>query len=163
MSGTRVVPADRMFEVSGRQVRVSADPGPVWGRLEDGGVVLAGGGRIPIEDARFLAPAIPTKIVAVHLTYRSRVEEYKASVPPFPSYFLKPPTTLNGHRRAVRRPAGTRFLNYEGELAVIIARRMKGVPEGRVLDHVAGYACANDVGLHDYRHADRGSMLHLQT
>jgi 5-oxopent-3-ene-1,2,5-tricarboxylate decarboxylase/2-hydroxyhepta-2,4-diene-1,7-dioate isomerase len=162
MSGTRVVSADRMFEVSERQVRVSADPGPVWGRLEDGAVVLAGGGRIPIENARFLAPAIPTKIVAVHLTYRSRVEEYKASVPPFPSYFLKPPTTLNGHRRAVRRPAGTRFLNYEGELAVIIARRMKGVPEDRVLDHVAGYACANDVGLHDYRHADRGSMLRVK-
>jgi 5-oxopent-3-ene-1,2,5-tricarboxylate decarboxylase/2-hydroxyhepta-2,4-diene-1,7-dioate isomerase len=162
MSDSRVPPADRVFEVSERQVRVSADPGPVWGRLESDAVVLAGGGRIPVADARFLAPATPTKIVAVHLTYRSRVEEYRANVPPFPSYFLKPPTTLNGHRRRLRRPAGTRFLNYEGELAVIVARRMKGVPEDRVLDYVAGYACANDVGLHDYRHADRGSMLRVK-
>jgi 5-oxopent-3-ene-1,2,5-tricarboxylate decarboxylase / 2-hydroxyhepta-2,4-diene-1,7-dioate isomerase len=162
MSGNRIPRADRVFTVSERRVRVSTDPGPVWGRLEGDDVVLAGGGRVPVAEARFLAPVTPSKIVAVHLTYRSRVEEYKARVPPFPSYFLKPPTTLNGHRRALRRPAGTRFLNYEGELAVVIARRMKGVPEDRALEHVAGYACANDVGLHDYRHADRGSMLRVK-
>ena len=52
---------------------------------------------------------------------------------PQPSYFLKPPTTLNGHRGAVRRPAGTRFLNYEGELAVVIGERMHGVGEDDAL------------------------------
>jgi 5-oxopent-3-ene-1,2,5-tricarboxylate decarboxylase/2-hydroxyhepta-2,4-diene-1,7-dioate isomerase len=62
----------------------------------------------------------------------------------------------------LRRPRGTRFLNYEGELAVVIGRRMKGVPEADVLDYVAGYAPANDVGLHDFRHADRGSMLRVK-
>ena len=46
----------------------------------------------------YLAPVEPTKILAVHLTYRSRVEEYAARIPPQPSYFMKPPTTLNGHR-----------------------------------------------------------------
>jgi 5-oxopent-3-ene-1,2,5-tricarboxylate decarboxylase/2-hydroxyhepta-2,4-diene-1,7-dioate isomerase len=75
---------------------------------------------------------------------------------------MKPPTTLNGHRGDLRRPRGARFLNYEGELAVVIGRRMKGVPEDRALDHVAGYAPANDVGLHDFRHADRGSMLRVK-
>ena len=154
--------SDRAYEVSERKVLVSADPGPVWGRFDGGDVVLVGGGRIPTAEARFLAPATPSKIVCVHLTYRSRVEEYAARIPPYPSYFLKPPTTLNGHRRPVRRPAGTRFLNYEGELAVIIGRRMKGVPEHTALDHVAGYACANDVGLHDFRHADRGSMFRVK-
>jgi 5-oxopent-3-ene-1,2,5-tricarboxylate decarboxylase/2-hydroxyhepta-2,4-diene-1,7-dioate isomerase len=39
---------------------------------------------------------------------------------------------------------------------------MKGVPEDRVLDHVAGYAPANDVGLHDFRHADRGAMVRVK-
>jgi 5-oxopent-3-ene-1,2,5-tricarboxylate decarboxylase/2-hydroxyhepta-2,4-diene-1,7-dioate isomerase len=75
---------------------------------------------------------------------------------------MKPPTTLNGHRGEVRRPAGTRFLNYEGELAVVIGERMHGVGIDRVLDHVAGYTCANDVGLHDFRHADRGAMLRVK-
>jgi 5-oxopent-3-ene-1,2,5-tricarboxylate decarboxylase / 2-hydroxyhepta-2,4-diene-1,7-dioate isomerase len=152
----------RALEVNERRVLVSTEPGPVWGRLDGDDVVLVGGGRIPAAEARFLAPAAPSKIVAVHLTYRSRVEEYAARVPDYPSYFLKPPSALNGHLRALCRPAGTRFLNYEGELAVVVGRRMKGVPESRALDHVAGYACANDVGLHDYRHADRGSMLRVK-
>jgi 5-oxopent-3-ene-1,2,5-tricarboxylate decarboxylase / 2-hydroxyhepta-2,4-diene-1,7-dioate isomerase len=157
-----MVSGERVFEVEDRLVRVSAEPGPVWGRLDGDDVVLRGGGRIPASEARFLAPATPSKIVAVHLAYRSRVEEYGARTPPNPSYFLKPPTALNGHGRPLHRPAGTRFLNYEGELAVVVGRRMKGVAEDDALDHVAAYTCANDVGLHDYRHADRGSMLRVK-
>ena len=160
---SRVISAtERDFSVDRRVVRVQAEPGPVWGQLDGGDVVMSGGGRIPADEVRFLAPVTPTKIAAVHLTYRSRVDEYAAQVPPYPSFFLKPPTALNGHRRPIPRPAGTRFLNYEGELAVVIGRRMKRVPEESVLDHVAGYACANDVGLHDFRHADRGSMLRVK-
>jgi 5-oxopent-3-ene-1,2,5-tricarboxylate decarboxylase/2-hydroxyhepta-2,4-diene-1,7-dioate isomerase len=145
-----------------RRVRVLHGGTPAWGRLVDDTVVLDDGTELEEASAHFLAPAEPSKVIAVHLTYRSRVEEYAARVPPQPSYFMKPPTTLNGHRGVVRRPAGTRFLNYEGELAVVIGRRMHGVPESEVLDHVAGYTCANDVGLHDFRHADRGSMLRVK-
>ena len=47
-------------------------------------------------------------------------------------------------------------------MAVVVGATMHGVPENEVLDHVAGYACANDVGLHDFRHADRGSMLRVK-
>jgi 5-oxopent-3-ene-1,2,5-tricarboxylate decarboxylase/2-hydroxyhepta-2,4-diene-1,7-dioate isomerase len=75
---------------------------------------------------------------------------------------MKPPTTLNGHLGVLRKPKGTRFLNYEGEVAVVIGRTMHGVPQDEVLNHVAGYAVANDVGLHDFRHADRGSMLRVK-
>src|SRR6185437_4138880 len=123
---------------------------------------LDGGGEVSAADATFLAPVEPTKIIATHLTYRSRVEEYGARVPAEPSYFMKPPSTLNGHRGLLRRPRGARFLNYEGEVAAVIGRPMHGVPESGVLDYVAGYAPANDVGLHDFRHADRGSMLRVK-
>jgi 5-oxopent-3-ene-1,2,5-tricarboxylate decarboxylase / 2-hydroxyhepta-2,4-diene-1,7-dioate isomerase len=143
-------------------VRVVHGGAERWGRLDGPEVVLDDGTRIPEGEARFLAPVAPSKILAVHLTYRSRVEEYAARTPPEPSYFVKPPSTLNGHRGELRRPRGARFLNYEGELAVVIGRRMKGVSEGEALDHVAGYAPANDVGLHDFRHADRGSMLRVK-
>ena len=112
--------------------------------------------------AQFLAPVLPSKVIAVHLTYRSRLTEYAAQTPAEPSYFMKPPTTLNGHRGELRRPRGARFLNYEGELAVVIGERMKGVAEADALAHVAGYAPANDVGLHDFRHADRGAMLRVK-
>ena len=147
---------------AGPAVRVLRDGEPTWARLAKGEVVFADGARAAEADVRFLAPVQPTKILAVHLTYRSRVEEYAARIPSAPSYFLKPPSTLNGHRGELRRPRGARFLNYEGELAVVIGKRMKGVPEDEALDHVAGYAPANDVGLHDFRHADRGSMLRVK-
>jgi 5-oxopent-3-ene-1,2,5-tricarboxylate decarboxylase / 2-hydroxyhepta-2,4-diene-1,7-dioate isomerase len=145
-----------------RAVRVSHDGAPAWGRREGDEIVLASGARLPEATAHYLAPAEPTKIIAVHLTYASRVDEYAARRPAAPSYFMKPPSTLNGHRGVVRRPAGTRFLNYEGELAVVIGERMHGVGIDDVLGHVAGYTCANDVGLHDFRHADRGAMLRVK-
>ena len=147
---------------SRRAVRVSVDGQPRWGHLDGDEVVLADGTRIEESTAVYLAPVEPTKILAVHLTYRSRVEEYAARIPPQPSYFMKPPTTLNGHRGLLRRPRGARFLNYEGELALVIGRRLKGVSIDEVLDYVAGYAPANDVGLHDFRHADRGAMLRVK-
>jgi 5-oxopent-3-ene-1,2,5-tricarboxylate decarboxylase / 2-hydroxyhepta-2,4-diene-1,7-dioate isomerase len=125
-------------------------------------VRLQDGRELAAAEAAFLAPVEPTKIIATHLTYRSRVEEYAARVPAEPSYFMKPPSTLNGHGGVLRRPRGARFLNYEGEVAAVIGRRMHGVPESEALAHVAGYAPANDVGLHDFRHADRGSMLRVK-
>ena len=146
----------------GPAVRVEHDGAPAWGRRDGDAIVLADGTRIPEAEARYLAPAEPTKIIAVHLTYASRIDEYAAKRPQYPSYFMKPPTTLNGHRGVVRRPAGTEFLNYEGELAVVVGRRMHGVGIDDALAHVAGYTCANDVGLHDFRHADRGAMLRVK-
>lgn len=141
---------------------MQVDGAPMWGHLDAGLISLDAGGSLEAATARFLAPVEPTKIIATHLTYRSRVEEYAAQVPPYPSYFMKPPTTLNGHGGVLRRPAGCRFLNYEGEVAVVIGRAMHGVSEEQVLDYVAGYAPCNDVGLHDFRHADRGSMLRVK-
>ena len=91
-------------------------------------IVLDDDTELGEAEALYLAPVEPTKILAVHLTYRSRVEEYAARTPPEPSYFVKPSTTLNGHRRPIRMARGARFLNYEGELAVVVGQRMKGVP-----------------------------------
>ncbi len=148
-----------------RSVLLLTDDGPRWGTrdADTGDVVLTESGtRIADADARYLPPVRPSKILAVHLTYRSRIEEYAARTPAEPSYFVKPPSTLNAHRGEIRRPTGTKFLNYEGELAVVVGRRMKGVSIADALDHVEGYTVANDVGLHDFRHADRGSMLRVK-
>lgn len=151
-----------MRPISEPTVRVEVDGEPVWGTPVGDVIRLDDGRELPEPEARYLAPVEPTKIIAVHLTYRSRVVEYEARIPPEPSYFVKPPTTLNGHRRPVSMARGARYLNYEGELAVVVGRRMKGVPFDDVLDYVAGYTCANDVGMHDFRHADRGAMLRVK-
>ena len=147
---------------TGRCVRVDVGGEERWGAIVGDEIVLSDGARIQEATAHYLAPASPSKIIAVHLTYQSRITEYAARTPPEPSYFMKPPTTLNGHRQPVRMAKGARFLNYEGELAVLIGTQMKGVPVEDVLGHVGAYACANDVGMHDFRHADRGAMLRVK-
>jgi 5-oxopent-3-ene-1,2,5-tricarboxylate decarboxylase/2-hydroxyhepta-2,4-diene-1,7-dioate isomerase len=108
------------------------------------------------------ADLAPSKIVAVHLSYPSRVEEYAARTPDEPSYFLKPPSSLARHGDEVVRPHGCRYLNYEGEVAVVVGRRMKRVAPDDALGRVAAYSVANDFGVHDFRHADRGSMLRVK-
>ncbi len=165
MPSTPLTPSP--FTVEHRRVRIAAEdaagtPAAHWGRREGDEIVLDSGGRVPEAEATYLAPVEPSKILAVHLTYRSRVDEYVARPPAEPAYFVKPPNTLNGHRGVLRRPAGAEYLNYEGELAVVVGRRMKGVPEAETLSHVAGYLPANDVGLHDFRHADRGAMVRVK-
>ena len=130
----------------------------------DGDTVRGDGTEINIKKVqRWLSPVTPGKIIATHLTYRSRAEEYKmARMPSEPSYFMKPPSSLSAHLEPVVRPAGCRFLNYEGEVAVVIGRRCRGVGLDEALDYVGGYTVANDWGVHDFRHADRGSMLRVK-
>jgi 5-oxopent-3-ene-1,2,5-tricarboxylate decarboxylase / 2-hydroxyhepta-2,4-diene-1,7-dioate isomerase len=130
----------------------------------DGDTIRAGAAEIPVAEVReWLSPVTPGKIIATHLTYRSRAEEYRMSqLPQTPSYFMKPPSSLSAHLAPVTRPAGCRFLNYEGEVAVVIGRRCRGVTLADALDYVGGYTVANDWGVHDFRHADRGSMLRVK-
>ncbi len=144
-------------------VRIEHDGRALEGTL-DGDTVRAGDLELRTGDVqRWLAPVTPGKILATHLTYRSRAEEYKmARMPSEPSYFMKPPSSLSGHLAPVSRPPGCRFLNYEGEVAVVIGRRCHRVDVDEALDYVGGYTVANDWGVHDFRHADRGSMLRVK-
>ena len=146
-----------------KHVRIEHDGRAVDGTL-DGEVIRADGLEVRVRDVqRWLAPVTPSKILATHLTYRSRAEEYKmARMPSEPSYFMKPPSSLSGHLAPVARPPGCRFLNYEGEVAVVIGRRCHRVSVEDALDYVGGYTVANDWGVHDFRHADRGSMLRVK-
>jgi len=147
-----------------KHVRIEHD-----GRVVDGtidGEVIRADGDLELgadEVHRWLSPVMPSKILATHLTYRSRAEEYKmARMPSEPSYFMKPPSSLSGHLAPVVRPPGCRFLNHEGEVAVVIGRRCHRVSVEHALDYVGGYTVANDWGVHDFRQADRGSMLRVK-
>jgi 5-oxopent-3-ene-1,2,5-tricarboxylate decarboxylase / 2-hydroxyhepta-2,4-diene-1,7-dioate isomerase len=136
---------------------------PAWGVVEGDAIVLEGGARVGVDAAHYLPPAAPTKILATHLTFRSRCVEYKmAREPEYPSYFLMPPSALSAHRAPVARPRGCSYLNYEGELVAVIGRRCKGATLENALDYVRGYTIANDWGVHDFRHADRGAMLRVK-
>jgi 5-oxopent-3-ene-1,2,5-tricarboxylate decarboxylase / 2-hydroxyhepta-2,4-diene-1,7-dioate isomerase len=129
----------------------------------DGDDLVAGDGRrVPASDAVHLAPVTPSKIICVHLNYRSRVEEFMATLPPAPTYFQKPVSALNAHGGAVVRPERCRWLNYEGEIAIVIGRTCRNISAAEAGDHIAGYTVANDYGLHDFRDTDAGSMLRVK-
>lgn len=147
-----------------KRARIRHQGAAVWGVVAGNEIRLEDGTRVPTSRADFLPPVErPSKIVAVHLSYRTRAQEYRmARLPAQPSYFLKPLNSLSHHGAPVARPRGCRFLNYEGEIAVVIGERCKGVSARDALSCVAGYTIANDWGLHDFRHADRGSMLRVK-
>jgi 5-oxopent-3-ene-1,2,5-tricarboxylate decarboxylase/2-hydroxyhepta-2,4-diene-1,7-dioate isomerase len=125
-------------------------------------LVAADGRRVAVTEAQHLPPAMPSKIVAVHLNYHSRAVEFGATLPPAPTYFHKPVSALVGHGGAVVRPANCKYLNYEGEVAIVIGRSCRGVSPAEAGDYIAGYTIANDFGLHDFRDTDAGSMLRVK-
>jgi 2-keto-4-pentenoate hydratase/2-oxohepta-3-ene-1,7-dioic acid hydratase in catechol pathway len=62
----------------------------------------------------------------------------------------------------VVRPAGCKYLNYEGEVAIVIGRTCRGMPPSQAAGYIAGYTIASDFGLHDFRDTDAGSMLRVK-
>ncbi|MGW7414041.1 fumarylacetoacetate hydrolase family protein [Streptomyces sp. NPDC054863] len=125
-------------------------------------LVAADGRRAKTSEAHHLPPVVPSKVVAVHLNHRSRVEEFQIDLAPTPTYFHKPTSALNAHRGAVVRPEGCKYLNYEGEVAIVIGRTARNVSPEEAGDHIAGYTIGNDYGLHDFRDTDAGSMLRVK-
>jgi len=131
--------------------------------VRDGENLVAGDGRVvAIKDAVHLPPVEPTKIIAVHLNYDSRTKEFMTKLPPAPTYFHKPITALNSHNAAVVRPAGLKWLNYEGEIVIVIGKTCRNISPEEAGDYIAGYTIGNDYGLHDFRDTDAGSMLRVK-
>ncbi len=129
----------------------------------DGEELVAGDGRrVAAADAVHLPPSDPTKILCVHLNHISRVHEFQTSLPAAPTYFHKPVSALNAHRGDVVRPDRCRWLNYEGEIVIVIGRPCRNVSPDDAGDHIAGYTIGNDFGLHDFRDTDAGSMLRVK-
>ncbi len=137
--------------------------GAVTEVVAEGGELIAGDGRrVAATDAVHLPPVTPSKILCVHLNYTSRVEEFGATLPPAPTFFHKPVSALNSHGGDVVRPERCKYLNYEGEIAIVIGRTTRNVSHAEAWDHIAGYTVANDYGLHDFRDTDAGSMLRVK-
>jgi 5-oxopent-3-ene-1,2,5-tricarboxylate decarboxylase/2-hydroxyhepta-2,4-diene-1,7-dioate isomerase len=131
--------------------------------VREGDLLRAGDGRtVTTEQAVHLPPVVPTKVIAVHLNYRSRVDEFGTRLPAAPTYFQKPLSALNAHCGAVVRPEGCKWLNYEGEIAIVIGRTTRNIAPKEAGDYIAGYTVANDYGLHDFRDTDAGSMLRVK-
>ena len=131
--------------------------------IRDGDELVAGDGRrLAISEAIHLPPCEPTKVIAVHLNYSSRTAEFITKLPSAPTYFHKPITAVNAHNAAVVRPAGCKWLNFEGEIVIVIGKTCRNISPQEASEYIAGYTIGNDYGLHDFRDTDAGSMLRVK-
>lgn len=103
-------------------------------------------------DVKFKAPIPrPGKIICSGQNYLAHAQESNASAPPFPIIFAKYANTVIGHRDPIVIPRSVLKPDYEGELAVVIGRRGRNIPEANALDYVAGYMPLNDVSARDWQ------------
>jgi 2-keto-4-pentenoate hydratase/2-oxohepta-3-ene-1,7-dioic acid hydratase in catechol pathway len=111
-------------------------------------------GAVPLGDVRWLAPVIPTKVVAVGLNYRDHAEELGMPVPDEPVLFMKPSTAVVGPGDFIRTPPDAGQIDYEGELAVVIGKPAFRAKAEDAAEYILGYTCGNDVTARDIQKKD---------
>jgi len=94
----------------------------------------------------------PAKVICVGLNYAAHIEETKREQSDYPVLFTKFATTLTGPYQDIPLPPESEAIDYEGEVVVVIGERGRRIPRERALEHVAGYAIANDVSMRDYQY-----------
>jgi 2-keto-4-pentenoate hydratase/2-oxohepta-3-ene-1,7-dioic acid hydratase in catechol pathway len=139
---------------------------PRYGILDERDlVVLAGdpmyqgfettGERVPLRDAKLLAPVIPrSKVIGVGLNYAEHASEMDERSGDDPVVFLKPNTSVIGPEEPIRLPAGVGRVDHEGELAIVIGSLAKNVTREDFASVILGYTIANDVTARDLQARD---------
>jgi 2-keto-4-pentenoate hydratase/2-oxohepta-3-ene-1,7-dioic acid hydratase in catechol pathway len=110
----------------------------------------------PVSEMRFLAPiGFPPKILCLGWNYNDHVAETKREVPSEPVVFMKPHTAIAGSGDKIIKRPFVKELDYEGELAIVIGKTAKDVPESEALEYVFGYTILNDVSARDFQFKDK--------
>ena len=145
-------------------VRVATENGPAWGLIDGEEVLqfpdgpfssLASGASLGrLDDLPLLAPATPSKIVCVGRNYAAHAAEHGADVPKEPLLFLKPPSSVIAPGAEIVLPELSSQVEHECELALVIGRRCRAVPEESAWEQVLGISCGNDVTARDLQRAD---------
>jgi 2,4-didehydro-3-deoxy-L-rhamnonate hydrolase len=113
--------------------------------------------RVPLGRVRVLPPVpAPPKLIGIGLNYRDHAAESGQPIPEKPVVFAKYSSALAGPGAAIRIPADTEKVDYEVELAVVIARRVRDVAPEQALEAVFGYAVFNDVSARDVQFSEGG-------
>jgi 2-keto-4-pentenoate hydratase/2-oxohepta-3-ene-1,7-dioic acid hydratase in catechol pathway len=98
---------------------------------------------LPIQPSR--------KLVCVGLNYLAHAAEGGHPPPTYPSFFLRVASSLLPDGGRVVRPKCSEQLDYECELAIVIGKKGRHIPEAKALEHVFGYTLFNDVSVRDYQ------------
>jgi len=108
--------------------------------------------RVPVADVHLLNPLPRPRIIfAIGVNYRDHAAETGRHVPEFPVVFNKQVSCVNGPFDPIHHPKDVTMLDYEGELAFVIGRACRRVPDGRGLDFIGGYTVMNDVTARDWQ------------
>jgi 2-keto-4-pentenoate hydratase/2-oxohepta-3-ene-1,7-dioic acid hydratase in catechol pathway len=146
-----------------RVVRVLEGGVPRWGVLETEGRVRllsaapyhsgADVGRF-VEGASLLAPVVPSKIVCVGRNYAAHAKELGNDVPSEPLLFLKPPSALAAPEGSIVVPPQSQRVEHEGELGVVIGKRLTHASEAEARAGIFGITAGNDVTARDLQKKD---------
>jgi 2-keto-4-pentenoate hydratase/2-oxohepta-3-ene-1,7-dioic acid hydratase in catechol pathway len=156
-----------------RYARLRTDAGDAWARIagdvarlldrapwhpdaHETGRTVAWADAGPGEGARLLAPAEPTKIVCVGRNYQAHAKELGNEVPPEPLLFLKPPSSVIASGDTLVLPPKTlsERVDHEAEVALVLGRRARSVPESDALGVIFGVTAACDVTARDLQKKD---------
>ena len=147
-----------------RRVRFQGVNGPAWGEIDGNRLELLSGMQgertgkaLSLSEVTLLAPCEPRVIICVGKNYANHIAEMggdRANLPSEPGLFLKGLNTLARPGDPIVYPTWTSNLHYEGELAVVIGKRLSRVDEAEALGHVLGYTSALDVTARDKQKAD---------
>ena len=154
-------------EVS-KYVRYQKDGAASYGLLEgdtvnqlDGAPWAGGqatGESVSIDDVVLLAPAEPSKVIAVGYNYISHREkmthEENRPIPEYPPLFLKLPTTITGPNTDVVYPEDATDLHYEGELVLVVGKTASNVSEENAHEYIFGVTAGNDISERNWQAND---------
>ncbi len=110
--------------------------------------------KIPLAEARLLAPSVPGKILCVGRNYVEHAKEHGAEVPKWPLIFMKPPSAVIAPGEAIILPPQSDQVEHEAELVVVIGKRGRNIPAEETRSHVLGYTIGNDVTARDLQKTD---------
>lgn len=140
-----------------RFVRIRHDNKTDWGIIDNESVFILNkapwnnpektGEKIRYDIKGLAAPAQSTKIVLVGLNYREHIKESQSAseIPAEPVIFMKPTTAIIGPNDKIPYPPGLDRVDYEGELACVIGKRIHNVDEDGARNAIFGYTILNDV------------------
>jgi 2-keto-4-pentenoate hydratase/2-oxohepta-3-ene-1,7-dioic acid hydratase in catechol pathway len=148
VEGDRIFDIGRLWTGGGGELRAAL----AAGKLSELAARKSEAASFSIGDIEWL-PVIPNpdKILCVGVNYDTHRQETGRKQSAYPTIFLRLANTQTGHGTSILRPKVSRDLDFEGELAVILGRPGRYIPESEAMDYVAGYACYNDATLRDWQ------------
>ena len=105
-----------------------------------------------LDDITYAPPVTdPEKIICIGVNYVNRNEEYDdTALPPYPSVFLRTPGSLVGHLQPIVRPPESKQFDYEGEIAIIIGKSGRRIPQDSAESYIAGLTVLQEGSVRDW-------------